>query len=115
MSSAFSSARDLSQQRCFNHFQREAVARCLECGQFYCRECIAEHDDRIVCAACLAKLAAQPKLSRRRMAGFFRICAGAGGVLLLWFFFYLAGEGLLAIPSSFHEGTLWRESWLDEK
>lgn len=30
------------------------------------------------------------------------------GVLLAWFFFYLIGETLLALPTSFHEGTLWR-------
>jgi hypothetical protein len=29
------------------------------------------------------------------------------GLLAAWFFFYLIGEGLLAMPASFHERTLW--------
>jgi hypothetical protein len=105
---------DLSQQRCFNHARREAVARCLECRQFFCRECITEHDDRVVCAACLRKLAARRAGPRHGLAGFFRLGQCLLGMMALWFFFYLAGEGLLAIPSSFHEGTLWRMNWLDQ-
>ena len=50
---------NLAHQRCFNHAVREAVARCPECGQCFCRECITEHDDRVVCAACLKKLTRQ--------------------------------------------------------
>jgi hypothetical protein len=113
MSAAGSTPRNLSQQRCFNHIQREAVARCVECSQFFCRECVAEHDDRMVCAACLVKLAHRPKPARRRMAGFFRLAQCALGVMLLWLFFYAAGETLLSIPTAFHEGTLWRSNWLD--
>ena len=51
-------------QRCFNHAGREAVARCPECGQFFCRECITEHEDRVLCSACLKKLTRRP-LARR--------------------------------------------------
>jgi hypothetical protein len=105
---------DLSQQRCFNHFQREAVARCLECRQYFCRECITEHDDRIICAACLRKLAERPLRRRRALAGALRLGQCALGLVVLWFFFYQVGEGLLAIPSSFHEGTLWQMNWLDK-
>ena len=114
MSAPASTLPSLSRQRCFNHFQREAAARCVECGNFFCRECIAEHDDRIVCAACLVKLVQRPRSSRRRLAGFFRVCQCALGLFILWFFFYLAGQSLLAIPTSFHEGTLWRTPWVDE-
>ena len=32
-----------------------------------------------------------------------------GGVLLLWLVFFAAGRALVAIPSPFHEGTLWEE------
>ena len=113
MSAPGSTVRSLSQQRCFNHFQREAVARCLECHHFFCRECITEHDDRIVCAACLAKLVRRPRAGRRRLAGILRLGQCAAGLMVLWFFFYLIGEGLLSIPTSFHEGTLWHTSWVD--
>src|SRR5947208_2495584 len=115
MSAPAPTARSLSQQRCFNHYQREAVARCLECRQFFCRECIAEHDDRIVCAACLAKLARRPQSRRRALAGVFRLGQCLLGFMALWFFFYLAGEGLLQIPASFHEGTVWHVNWFDSE
>ena len=43
-------------QRCLHHGEREAIARCPECGSFFCRECITEHDERVLCASCLAKI-----------------------------------------------------------
>ena len=98
----------LVHQRCFNHVQRESVARCPECGHYFCRECITEHDDRVICAACLAKIARAPQLRRRTLAGLGRAAACLLGVIAIWFFFYLVGEELLAIPSSFHEGTMWQ-------
>ena len=103
----------LARQRCFNHAQREAAARCLECGQFFCRECVSEHDDRVICASCLAKVARTPLTRRQGFIGTLRFAQCLLGVVTLWFFFYLIGEGLLAIPASFHEGTLWRANWLD--
>jgi hypothetical protein len=35
------------------------------------------------------------------------------GVVTAWIFFYLIGQGLLRVPSSFHEGTLWTKPFLD--
>jgi len=103
----------LAQQRCFNHLEREAVARCLECRQFFCRECITEHDDRSICAVCLQKLARRPLTQRRAFVGVLRVSQCLAGILIAWFFFYLAGESLLAIPTAFHEGTLWQVNWFD--
>jgi len=106
--------RALAYQRCFNHAQREAVARCPQCGQFFCRECITEHDDRVICAACLRKVARVPLLQRRGFAG--ALCLGQCllGLLMAWFFFYLIGEGLVSLPTSFHEGTIWHVNWFDQ-
>ena len=105
----------LAQQRCFNHSQREAVARCLGCRQYFCRECVTEHDDRVLCAVCLQKLV-KPEAGRRRgFAAVLRVSQCLLSLLLLWFCFYLVGEALVAIPTSFHEGTLWQANWLDEK
>jgi hypothetical protein len=101
-------------QRCFNHAVREAVARCPSCKHFYCRECITEHEDRVICAACLRKLAPAPLLKRRGFALAFRFTQVFTGLLIAWFFFYLIAEILLALPSSFHEGTLWQGNWLDQ-
>jgi hypothetical protein len=58
----------LARQRCLHHSSREAIARCLDCRQFFCRECITEHDERLVCASCLKKVAqAAAKPARRRV------------------------------------------------
>ena len=98
---------DLTYQRCFNHAQREAVARCPGCGRFFCRECVAEHEDRVLCASCLRRVAHVPLLRRRGFAGAVRLVQCVAGLMLAWFFFYVIGEALLAIPTAFHEGTLW--------
>src|SRR5437867_12018246 len=101
----------LAHQLCFNHAEREAVARCPECRRFFCRECVTEHDDRVICAACLRKLAHQPLLKRPAFAAALRAMQCALGLFVAWFFFYLIGTGLLALPNSFHEGTLWQVNW----
>ena len=53
--------------RCLHHPVREAVARCPECGQFFCRECITEHEDRVVCSSCLKRLTAKKETKRRAL------------------------------------------------
>ena len=104
----------LSTQRCFHHSLREAVARCPECQQFYCRECITEHDDRVICATCLRKLAVVPEKKRVSFAWIPPIVQFSLGVCVIWLFFYFFGAALLSIPSSFHEGEVWVEKWLSE-
>ena len=105
----------LIHQRCFNHSAREAAARCPECGHFYCRECITEHDDRVICAACLKKSAKQPVSKQRGFVGVLRLIQLLTGVFVVWLFFYWCGQMLLALDSSFHEGTIWRSQWLDHE
>src|SRR2546426_10421667 len=105
----------LAYQRCFTHAEREAVARCPECRRYFCRECITEHDDRIICAACLRKVTRLPLVKRRGFATVLRLSQCLFGVLLAWFFFYLIGETLLRLPNSFHEATLWQKSPFDEE
>jgi hypothetical protein len=107
--------RNLAGQRCLNHFQREAVARCPSCSQFFCRECITEHDDRVICAACLGKLARVPLLQRRCFAEAWRLTQGLVGLFAAWFLFYLVGEALLRLPAAFHEGSLWQRGLLDDQ
>lgn len=99
---------ELVSQRCANHTEREAAARCPECRRFFCRECITEHDNRVLCAACLQKLARPPLLKRPVFAGLLRVMQCLLGLAAAWFFFYLVGEALLALPTAFHEGTLWQ-------
>lgn len=106
---------NLLHQRCFNHVSREAVARCPECRQFFCRECVTEHEDRVVCSACLKKLARVPLVKRPAFRNVMRLAQCAAAIVIVWFFFFLIGEGLLKIPTSFHEGTLWQVNWADQK
>ena len=105
----------LIHQRCFNHATREAVARCPECTRFFCRECTTEHDDRLICTACLKKLVRTPRLTRPAFAGALRATQCLFGLFVAWFFFYLIGTALLALPTEFHEGTLWQVDGKDRK
>ena len=102
-------------QRCFNHAAREAVARCPECSQFFCRECVTEHDDRVLCAACLKKLTHRPLAQRFALGKIIRIAQCVFGLLLAWFFFFLIGHSLLKLPDAFHEGTLWQSHGIDNE
>jgi hypothetical protein len=105
----------LANQRCFNHATREAVARCPECKQFFCRECITEHDDRVVCSSCLKKLTRKPLAQRFRLRGLLLIAQCVFSLLIAWYFFFLIGDGLLKLPNSFHEGTLWQMNSTDSQ
>ena len=100
----------LTQQRCLHHPLREAVARCPECGGFFCRECVTEHDDRVICANCLKQLAKSSVRARDRFVGLRRALFCGLGLLAAWVYFYGIGRGLLLIPTSFHDGTVWHSS-----
>jgi hypothetical protein len=56
----------LSQRRCRNHTERPAAGRCPLCAFFYCRECITEHDGRLLCAACVDKSALSTQVEKGR-------------------------------------------------
>lgn len=107
----------LTRQRCLHHSERQAVARCPECSRFFCRECIAEHDDRVLCAGCLKKLAApQARATRgsrtwRMLIQLTQVCCG---LFVVWMFFYFCGRALLAIPAKFHDGSVWKMQGGDE-
>jgi hypothetical protein len=106
-------AREIAQERCFNHGRREAAAMCLSCHRFFCRECVTEHQGRLLCASCLARESGTKPRRRARLAGIGRAAMLALSVLTLWLFFYLIGQGLLALPSSFHQGTVWQSEESD--
>ncbi len=89
--------------RCLLHPQRESVARCPECRQAYCRECITEHAGRVICAACLRKRTQAPTRPRARFGGVLRPVPAVVGLLVGWFLFYTLGRVLLQIPSEWHE------------
>jgi len=97
----------LSTQRCFNHASREAAARCPECGRFFCRECVTEHDDRVLCSACITKQNADSGTIRQKFRGLKSLVLLGFGFALLFLVFYYAGVALMMIPSEFHKGGLW--------
>jgi hypothetical protein len=99
---------DFARLRCFNHNQREAVARCPACERHFCRECVTEHEDRVLCAACLKTLAVQSDAIGSTMSGLMKGVQFLLGGWFLWLCFYYLGQLLLMLPSSFHEGTLWQ-------
>lgn len=104
---------ELARQVCLLHPQREAAVRCPSCHQFYCRECVTEHQSRFVCAACLRKLTASGE-SRHSARHVVALLFGAARLLvaamLLWLAFYFVGLFLARAPSTFHDGTIWGES-----
>lgn len=101
-----------NRQRCYHHPDRETVARCPSCERFFCRECVTEHDDRMLCVSCLAGLSGRRQRgSTRWIASALTAIQGLGGLLMLWYAFYLVGKMLLAIPHEFHEGTIWQTDW----
>jgi hypothetical protein len=106
----------LALQRCWNHTSREAVARCPECGRFFCRECVVEHGDRIICNGCLAKLQPRAKTPARRidLRPLGRVLAAGIGLLVGWILFFSAGRMLLSVPDQFHADTLWKRTFGDD-
>jgi hypothetical protein len=102
-------SQELALKRCGNHWQREAVARCPGCGRFFCRECVTEHEDRLLCANCLRRQISREQSKSRKMVYVLRAFQMFTGLLLIWIFFYYLGQALLLMPDEFHEGTLWKQ------
>ena len=92
----------LRRAKCSNHREREAVARCLVCGSDFCRECVTEHDGRMICAQCLSL---QKKEAESRVGIVELLLLGVGfGVsfLIVWSFFNRLGSFLVSLPHEFH-------------
>src|SRR5258705_3832205 len=89
------SARNLHARRCARHSTREAAARCPGCGEFFCRECVVEHDGKLLCATCLARSTAAREKRQHRLAVVRRAASAAAGALMLWLLFYCVGAMLL--------------------
>lgn len=97
----------VAEERCLRHSAREAVARCPQCRYFFCRECITEHDDRVLCADCLVKML-RPSEKRSSALGIMvSVLLSLCGVATAWLFFNMVGQLVARAPASFHEGTVW--------
>ncbi len=89
---------------CLLHPDRKAAARCPECGDVFCRECVTEHAGKYLCIKCLEiRLGKQ---DQNRSATLWRtlgeLTGAAFGFLVLALAVFLLGKILLAIPSTFH-------------
>ena len=90
-------------QRCAIHPEREAAVRCPSCARFYCRECVTEHQGRMICAHCVAQINAPAP--EKRSAGVMWSLLCVGGFLFAWMLFYYLGMSLARIPFAFHGGA----------
>ena len=81
--------------------------------RFFCRECITEHEDKVLCAACLRRLIEPSGKTSDRLGGLFQLGHFLLGILILYVLFYYFAQVLLALPSDFHEGTLWQTRLVD--
>lgn len=98
----------LARKRCFNHANREAAGRCGICGRYFCRECVTDHEERLLCSVCLQESVRKSAARRSIFLVPWRAAQFASGVMILWLFFYYLGVILSTLPSSFHDGTIWR-------
>jgi hypothetical protein len=95
----------LAARRCLVHADREAAARCPACHQYYCRECVVEHEDRFLCAACLQKsIEAGTKRHAIRFDWLspFRLLLGFACTYVS---FYVIERILLLIPLNLYNGA----------
>lgn len=101
----------LSRAVCRIHFDRPATARCPGCKEFYCPECITEHDGKLTCAACLKRkhseetAAEKGKRGKRFVPGWFQPMPLAQALLALagaWLIFYFLVQAAARMPDTFH-------------
>lgn len=85
------------EQRCWNHESREAVCRCPECGRSFCRECVSEHQSRLLCATCLARAAEARQSRRSRLRPLAVPLLAVAGIGLAWVVLFGAGESMLIL------------------
>ncbi len=97
----------LSNLWCKRHPQREAVVNCPACEQFFCRECVVEHEERYLCQTCIEKNSTLPLSPRHWTRGLLLIVGYLLGALLMTGVFYGGGKLLLSIPSRYHQGNFW--------
>ena len=101
---------NLSKKKCFNHARREAAARCLECRNFFCPECITEHSGRLTCSSCLHKASQKDE----NKSGFRAVYILQGVMTIIAFmficiFFFLFARILYNSPETFHYMDLDKE------
>ncbi len=100
---------ELASRRCRHHHRREAVARCPGCSAYFCRECVTEHEDRVLCVTCLQRRHLPEPHTRHPWGWLVRLLGCAVSVTFLWLLWYGMGQMLLALPDTFHDGPLGQQ------
>lgn len=104
----------LTNRRCFNHHNREAVARCPECGSYFCRECTTEHDGRMICTKCLESLTYEPFKGAGSAGLVAKALLALAGVLVAWLAFY--GYGRVLVNTEHDRFESWQQpTWEDSR
>jgi len=85
------------QQRCWNHEAREAACRCPACGRAYCRECVSEHEGRLLCAVCLIASTTRNKQDPGIFGKLAPLGMIAAGILAAWLIYWAAGASLIGL------------------
>ena len=95
---------ELAQMRCRTHAGREAVGRCPECRHYYCRECVTEHDGRLLCGQCLAArgTAGDVRSGTRWLVW---TAAALLGLFISFVVFYSTGYVLRQLPPAWSRGV----------
>jgi hypothetical protein len=99
---------DLTLQRCLIHADREAAVRCPSCGDYFCRECVTEHEQKFLCSRCLVRKTPQVEPAKWNAAWLTASIKMLLGIAVAWLFFYLIGQSLALIPPNVHEGRYLR-------
>lgn len=92
--------------RCWNHEEREAVCRCPECGRSFCRECVGEHESRLLCAGCL-KAKALVRQTAGNQRRFRNPALALAGLVLGWVILFCAGEAAMTFTGR-SEQAVWQ-------
>lgn len=100
--------RPVIHQRCWNHEEREAVCLCPECGRSFCRECVSEHESRLLCAACLMGISRKAEPRARNTRPLTLALLALAGLLVGWMAFFSAGAALMTW-SSHPEPASWQD------
>ncbi|OGH60014.1 MAG: hypothetical protein A3G34_12080 [Candidatus Lindowbacteria bacterium RIFCSPLOWO2_12_FULL_62_27] len=97
---------ELAASSCRLHPDRPAAALCPGCRRYYCRECVTEHDDQLLCRSCMDAV----RSPADRRAGLWewpaRLAMLGAGLFGVYTLFYFAGQILSWIPPDYHAGKL---------
>ena len=92
----------LKHKRCFNHADREASARCPSCKNDFCRECITEHDGKMLCVNCLKAATKKKKSQKKIITPIIYTLLFAGALILTFLCFVWLGRNISYSKVSTH-------------